>query len=120
MLVNGYLYLQKDDKMRIKEEDIKKMIREALNKKLDSILGENVDYTATKQASLRAQELAFELEQELVKDLNLVAPDHLQDPVRERYAEIMDTMKSQIIGAVSEAIELLRPFPRTQTNNGRR
>lgn len=98
--------------MRIKEQDLKRMIRESVRKKLNSILGENADYTATKQVVIDAQEAAFRLEQDIVKSLNLISPDNMSDVIRARYSEIMDTMKEQIVGAVEEAITKLRPYPR--------
>lgn len=103
--------------MQVNEKQLKQLVREAVRQKLNRMLGESADYTAQSITSLKAQEVGFQLEQEIIKSLNLIGPDHMQDPVRERYSQIISNMKASIEEAVSEAVRALAPFPRI--NNGR-
>lgn len=100
--------------MKFTEKQLKESIRKQLQKKLDELVPmvEAADYTATKQSSLFAQQVAFDLEREVIKNLNLVGPDNLDDRIREKYDVIMEEMKSIIVSAVQNAIDRLRPFPR--------
>lgn len=112
--------------MKITEEQLRKMIREALKEHphfKSRQLQEGSDYTAGRQVILSAQQAAFDFEKEIVKNLGLVNPDDLHPEARKRFNDIVETMKDNIVVAVKDAVDQLTPFPRLedlQSNSGAR
>jgi hypothetical protein len=97
--------------MKISEKELRKMIKEAVKKKM-AVLKEDRDFTALRNIEKAAANASMTFEQDLVKLLNLVEPDNLPDNVQTMYRQVVNEMEENVIQAVRTAVEKLRKFPR--------
>lgn len=97
--------------MKITEKELRKIVKEAVQKKL-SMINEGNDFTAKRQIVLAAGNTSMSFETEIVKLLDLVAPDDLPDEAQKMYYQVVEDMKSKFVEAVTEAVNKLSKFPR--------
>lgn len=100
--------------MKITEKELRELVREALkqNPKVKEHLKESADYMAGRQVIISAQQASLDFEQEIIKTLGLVNPDDLHPSVRQKFNDVVEKMKDDIVGAVKNAVNGLSPFPR--------
>jgi hypothetical protein len=105
--------------MKITEQELRELVREALrsNPKVKKHLKESSDYMAGRQVIISAQQASLDFEQEIIKTLGLVNPDDLHPSVRQKFNDIVETMKDDIVRAVKGAVDGLSPFPRVDDLN---
>lgn len=105
--------------MKITEAELRQLVREALrnNPKVKRQLQESSDYMAGRQVIISAQQASLDFEQEIIKTLGLVNPDDLHPSVRQKFNDIVETMKDEIVRAVKAAVDGLSPFPRVDDLN---
>jgi hypothetical protein len=104
--------------MKISEQDLKRIIKEALIQELST---NGNDFSAKRAIILAAQNASMEFEQEIIKGLDLVHPDQLTNPkLQERYLQVVKSMEKEVVQAVAKAVKQLVAFPRNsqqvQTN----
>lgn len=73
---------------------------------------ESSDYMAGRQVIISAQQASLDFEQEIIKTLGLVNPDDLHPTIRQKFNDVVETMKDDIVRAVKAAVDGLSPFPR--------
>ena len=95
--------------MKITEKELRKMIKEALKKKMSS-LKEGSDYTALRQITQAAENTSMSFEDEIVKLLNLYPPDQLPEPAQKLYHQIVSQLSDRFVQAVSDATTKLSKF----------
>lgn len=88
------------------------MVNEAVEKKLQTFLNESNDFTAKRKIIYSAQNMSMEFEEEIKSILNLKNPDELNPNIQQKYFEVAEKMKDEIIKAVSIATRELVKFPR--------
>lgn len=105
--------------MKISEKELRLLVREALknNPKVKKHLRESSDYMAGRQVIISAQQASLDFEQEIIKTLGLVNPDDLHPTVRQKFNDVVETMKDDIVKAVKNAVNGLSPFPRLDDLN---
>lgn len=115
--------------MKITKEDLNKVVAEVIKnspelqklkeerRKQQQTLKESGDYMAGRQVIISAQQASLDFESEIIKTLDLVAPDDLHPNLRRRFNDIVEEMKDDIVAAVKRAVEQLAPFPRTNDEN---
>lgn len=94
--------------MKITEQEIRKMVQEAIENKLKH----SSDFSARRQIIQAAQNASMEFENEMRSLLNLVNPDELPPPLQRKYLEIVEAMKDGVLVAVGEAMKKLATLPR--------
>ena len=123
MEANNYLLSFNEDllHMKLTEAELRQMIREALRKnpKVKRQLQESSDYMAGRQVIISAQQASLDFEQEIIKTLGLVNPDDLHPTVRQKFNDVVETMKDEIVRAVKAAVDGLSPFPRVDDINNK-
>lgn len=107
--------------MKITETQIRKLVKEAIQEKLNQIkdekLFESSDFTARRQIMAAAGSTAMSFENEIVKLLGLVKPDNLEPHMQKKYLDIVNDMKSKITSAVAEAVNKMATLPRVNENS---
>lgn len=97
--------------MKITEPELKKMIKEAVKRKIAS-LNESSDFTAKRKIIHSAQNASMEFEGEIKSLLNLVDPDQLDQHLQQKYFEIAEEMKGEVVKAVAHAVQRFATMPR--------
>lgn len=103
--------------MKISKKQLEQLIESAVEKKLSS-LNESSDFTAKRRIIYSAQNMSMEFEEEIKNILNLKNPDELEEGVQQKYFEVVEKMKDDIIKAVSVATRDLVRFPRNDDGEG--
>lgn len=99
--------------MKISDNELRTMVREAIQKKLAS-LKEARDFSARRQVVHSAQQASMEFENEIVGLLNVVKPDELPPALQKQYYFIVEQMKDKIVSAVMEATRELARLPKNE------
>lgn len=102
--------------MKITEKQLRELIREAIKGKL-AFLKEGNDFTAKRHIINSAMNTSMSFESEIVKLLDLVAPDELPPEVQKKYYSVVKVMEQEFVYAVTKAVETLSRFPRN-SNKG--
>lgn len=97
--------------MRITEEELKRLIKEAVKKKV-AALKESSDFTAKRKIVHSAQQASMEFEGEIKSLLNLVDPDQLNPALQQKYFEIAEEMKAGVVAVVAKAVRRFATMPR--------
>lgn len=104
--------------MKISEPELKKMIKEAVKKKM-ATLKESSDFTAKRKIIHSAQNASMEFEGEIKSLLNLVEPDDLPPNMQTKYLEIAEEMKKEVVQAVANAVRRFATMPRKDSGEGK-
>lgn len=97
--------------IKITTDEIVEMVKEAVQ-----VVKEANDFSAKRQIIFAAQSASMDFEKEIVKGLDLVDPDQMNNPkLQAQYLSVVKEMERGVVHAVAKAIKQLIAFPR---NNG--
>lgn len=95
------------EEYKILEKQIRKVARE-------NILKEVKSFNATRILKNAARSAVLDFEREIIKELNLVAPDEMDDSSQAAYNEAMEKMTTVVVNAVVDAVQAVEHLPRIQ------
>ena len=93
--------------LKILEEEIRKVARA-------SILQEVKSFNATRILKNAARSAVLDFEREIIKELNLITPDEMDDSSQAAYNEAMERMTTVVVNAVVDAVQAVEHLPRVQ------
>ena len=97
--------------MKISDQELTKIIREAVEKKVSQIK-EGSDFSARRQIVHSAESASMDFEREIVALLGVKKPDELQSKAQKHYYMSVEKMKEKIVQAVMEATKDLARLPK--------
>lgn len=97
---------------KVLEEQIRKVARE-------NILKEVKSFNATRILKNAARSAVLDFEREIIKELNLIAPDEMDDSSQAAYNEAMEKMTTVVVNAVVDAVQAVEHLPRVQEETER-
>lgn len=103
--------------MKITEEELQGMIKEAVKKKI-AALNESSDFTAKRQIVHSAASAAMEFEAEIKSGLGLIDPDQLPPNLQDKYFNIAEEMKAAVVKVVADAVRRFASLPRVDNGQG--
>ena len=118
----SYTYLQrvllfwdiKEELMKISEKELRKMIREVIQKKV-ATLKERSALSAKRWVVHAAEKASMYFEKDIVKTLGLSDPDEYPVEFQKRYYAVVEEMKNDIVKAVTKAARELVKFPKPRS-----
>jgi len=104
--------------MKITDQELRKLVREVVQKKID-VIREGADFTARRQVVQSAQKASMNFENEIVGLLGLESPDNLPTDLQKKYYVVVNKMKDDVVSAVMEATRELARFPKPKQKDKR-
>lgn len=111
--------------MKIKESELRAVIREALIEKMKTdpesvkklaegaVVNESTDFVARREIQASIDRLVLDIEKDvIIKALDIVDPNKLDPKLQAAYLAIANTMREGIKAAIQDAVKKLAPFPR--------
>lgn len=94
----------------------KKQLREALQLEVHKalFLREFAQYTATRSLMIKAQQAALDFEKDIVKELDLVNPDTMDEISQQVYHQATEKMAKLVTNAVVDCVKSLEGLPKNQ------
>ena len=100
--------------MKITQQELKKMIQEAVAKKLALNEGNN-DFEAKREIIHNAQKVSRDFEKEIVTQLGLIpTSEYTSNELLASYYEVVKDFEMKFVNAVTEVVHKLSKFPRRE------
>ena len=100
--------------MKITQQELKKMIQEAVAKKIALNEG-STDFEAKREIIHNAQKVSRDFEKEIVTQLGLIpTSEYTSNDLLAAYYEVVKDFEMKFVNAVTEVVHKLAKFPRRE------
>lgn len=90
-------------------------LEELVSKIVARRLNEDANFNAIRSLTIRAQEAALKFEDDIVKQLNVVDPNQMNDVQQDVYAHVMADLHQTFATAVANAAKAVSRLPKNPT-----